>query len=122
MAQAQALTSYQVVDGMSLKAALSRAERRNKTREFVEAEAQVHFDVYLQVTQVIASLCEQRGYRMAVRFTSTPMTADDPQSIMQTVNEYVIFHQPRVDITQDVIQAIGGQSQMSNRPLESDNR
>ncbi|MGI9515688.1 MAG: OmpH family outer membrane protein [Pirellulaceae bacterium] len=97
-------------------------ERRNKTREFVEMEAKVHFETYLEVTQVIGNLCEQRGYRMALRFTSTQMDATDPASIMQTVNEYVIFHRPQVDITQDVIRTIAGQNQMSNRPAEAQNR
>ncbi len=97
-------------------------DRRNKTREFVETEAQLHFNTYLNVTEVIGSLCEQRGYRMALRFNSTQMSADDPASIMQTVNEYVIFHQPRVDITQDVIQTIASKSQMSSRPDQLQNR
>jgi Skp family chaperone for outer membrane proteins len=81
-------------------------DRRSKTRDFVQTEAQLHFDTYVQVTQLIAQLCEQRGYRMALRFDGSSTDSANPESIMQRVNEYVIFHQPGIDITAEIIRAL----------------
>ena len=83
-------------------------ERRNKTREFVKLEAKLHFDTYQQVTGAINSYCEEKGYRAALRFSNLDVDPSNPQSIMQRVNEYVVFHQPRIDITQAIITAVGG--------------
>lgn len=90
-------------------------ERRNKTREFVQAEAELHFDTYVQVTSQISSFCEQRGYRVAMRYSNLEVDPSNPQSIMQRVNEYVVFHQPRIDITEDIIRALGSAPQVGSR-------
>lgn len=99
-------------------------ERRNKTREFVQAEAKLHFDTYYQVTQAIGGFCEQRGYRIALRYSNLQMNeTSDPASIMQRVNEYVVFHRPQIDITQDIIRSLGGTTpQVGGRPAGSQNR
>ena len=67
----------------------------------------MHFDTYVKVTQLIADYCEQRGFRVALRFSNTEMDSTDPQSIMQRVNEYVVYHRPQNDITQEIIQFLG---------------
>ena len=104
-------------------AANLEVERRNKTREFVELEAKLHFETYVQVTQAISSFCEQRGYRVALRFSDLQIEPGNPQSIMQRVNDYVVFHQPRIDITQDIINSLGTSApQVGNRQGESQNR
>ncbi len=98
-------------------------ERRAKTREFVQFEAQLHFDTYVQVTQLISQLCEQRGYRCALRYDSLSTDANNPESIMQRVNEYVIFHQPQIDITAEIIKSLNASvPQTGNAPLSTQDR
>ena len=89
-------------------AANLEVERRNKTREFVELEAKLHFETYVQVTKAISAYCDQRGYRVALRFSDLQVDASNPQSIMQRVNDYVVFYQPRIDITKDIINSLSG--------------
>ncbi len=93
-------------------------ERRSKTREFIQAEAELHFDTYVEVTRLIASLCEERGYRMALRFDSRQTDPSNADSIMQRVNEYVIFQNPRIDITAEIVSRLGGGAapQVGSRP------
>ena len=98
-------------------------ERRNKTREFVQMEAKLHFETYVQVTQAINTFCEQRGYRAALRYSNIEVDPSNPQSIMQRVNEYVVFHQPRIDITQEIISAVGGTTPQTGKLSgQSENR
>lgn len=108
---------------LAQQAAALEVERKNKTRDFIQAEAQMHFDTYVQVTNAIASYCEQKGYRAAVRFNKTQPDRTNAASIMQRVNEYVVFHQPQIDITDSIIQMLGGSAtQTSERPASSQNR
>lgn len=100
----------QLESDLAQSSAQLEVERRTKTREFVQYEAQLHYDTYLQVTQVIASICEQRGYRLAMRIDGTAIDPSNPDSIMQHVNENVIFHSPMHNITQEVIQGIQAQA------------
>ncbi len=99
-------------------------ERRAKTREFVQAEAELHFDTYVEVTKLIANLCEQRGHRMALRFDSRQTDPSNPDSIMQRVNEYVIFQNPRIDITTEIIASLnnGQAPQVGTRPGTTEGR
>ena len=89
-------------------------ERRAKTREFVQLEARLHFDTYVEISRLIAQLCEQNGFRLAMRFDSTPMTLDDPQSIPQRINGSIVYFQPQKDITDSVIRMVNqaGQAQV----------
>ena len=113
----------QLETALAQKAATLEVERKNKTREFIQAEAQLHFDTYVQVTNAIASFCEQRGFRAAVRVNSSQIDSSNPASIMQRVNEYVVFHQPQIDITPSIIQMLGGSAtQTSQVPAGSQSR
>ena len=108
---------------LATKSANLDVQRRNKTREFVQKEAKLHFDTYVQVTKAINDYCEQNGYRVALRFNNFEVDASNPQSIMQRVNEYVVFHQPRVDITQVIISSVGGAAiQTGNLENQNPNR
>ena len=99
-------------------------QRRAKTREFIQFEAELHFETYVEVSSAIANLCEQRGHRMALRFDSRQMDPSSADSIMQRVNEYVVFQNPRIDITAEIIASLnGGQApRTGNRPDTSQGR
>ena len=116
-------TDYKALETKLAEAsALMEVERRNKTREFVQAEAQLHFDTYVQVTQLISDYCEQRGFRVAMRFNALQMDPNAPQSIMQRVNEFVVFYNPQIDITQQIIGALGGAAAQVGQAPQSQNR
>lgn len=81
-------------------------ERRAKTRDFVQFEAKLHFDTYLEVTRAIAEVCEKRGYRLAIRYDGSKTDTTRPEAVMQRVNENVIFHMPQYDITGEIISSL----------------
>lgn len=108
---------------LATESATLDVQRRNKTREFVQLEAKLHFDTYVRVTTAINDYCEQNGYRVALRFNNFEVDPSNPQSIMQRVNEYVVFHQPRIDITQTIIAGVGGAAaQTGNLENQNPNR
>lgn len=77
--------------------------RRNKTREFVQREATLHFQTYVTATQIISQLCDERGISLVLQYSSIPMSVDNPETVMQRVNSDIVFHSSRKDITNDVI-------------------
>jgi Skp family chaperone for outer membrane proteins len=78
-------------------------DRRTKLRDLISREAKLHFDTYVEVTRQIAQVCEQQNLRLVLRYDSTPMTPDNPQSIMQRVNSEIVYCAPHRDITQQII-------------------
>ena len=129
-ARSEELNNYQVDSAehkqlenqLAESAAKLEVERKNKTREFVEMEARMHFDTYVQVTQLVTEYCDRTGYRAAFRFNSTPIDANDANSIMQGVNEYIVYFKPQIDITNEIIRSVSGggaNPQLGNRPAGS---
>ncbi len=110
-ARSEKLRDYQIgsAEYKQLEAELAQAsanldvERRAKTRDFVQFEAKLHFDTYVEVTRAIAETCEKRGYRLAIRYDGSKTDATRPEAIMQRVNENVIFHMPQYDITGEIV-------------------
>ena len=80
--------------------------KRAQLRRFAQAEAKMHFDTYVQVCQEIARFCAEQQVQLVLQYSSTDMKQDDPQSIMQRVNSKVVFHSPRNDITDAIIQRL----------------
>lgn len=79
-------------------------DRRAKLRELMTRESKLHFETYLQINQVIGQYCEQNNVPIVIRFSSEPMSIDDPESIMQGFNNSVVYYSPRYDITNQIIQ------------------
>jgi hypothetical protein len=72
----------------------------------MKTEAQLHYDTYREVSQIIGQYCEQNGIEMVVRYNSQEMNKNDPSSVMQRVNGSVVYFEPQDDITQATIQRI----------------
>ncbi len=113
----------QIETELAQASANMEVERRGKTREFIQAEARLHFETYVEVTRLIDSLCQQRGYQLALRFDSRATDAANPESIMQRVNEQVIFHSPQHDVTAEIIAMIEKQTpQVGSVPPATEGR
>lgn len=95
--------------GLAQQSAAMEVEQRDKMRALMVKEAQLHFDTYAEVNQIVGQLCEAQGIQLVLRYNSQEMDLKNPASVMQRVNGSVIYHNPGNDIT-DLI--IGRISQM----------
>ena len=43
-------------------------KRRNKTREFVQREANLHFQTYVAATQAVSNICDERGIALVLQY------------------------------------------------------
>jgi Skp family chaperone for outer membrane proteins len=85
-----------------------RLKMEHQRREFLEREARIYYDGYAQVYNVVSTLAQRNDIKLVLRFSSDSMKADDRNSVLQSVNRPVIF-QNRLDITNLVIKALGGE-------------
>ncbi len=79
-------------------------DRRAKLRELMQRESKLHFDTYVLINQFIGEYCDQNKVPIVIRFSSEQMSLDDPETIMQTFNNSVVYYAPRHDITDQIIQ------------------
>ena len=88
---------------LAQKSAAKEVEQRNKMRELMKQEAQLHFDTYNEIKDIIAVYAQQQGVRMVMRYNSQPIDPTVPASIMQRVNGSIVFHTNQKDITEEIV-------------------
>lgn len=81
-------------------------EQKDVMRKLMQREAKLHYDTYVEVTNFIADYSERQGIQLVLRYNSTGMEKNNPNSIMQQVNGSVVYHQNQRDITSIIIQQL----------------
>ncbi len=88
---------------LAQESAALEVEQRDQMRKLMQREAQLHFETYAEVNEMIGNYCEQREIQLVLRFNGQPMDPKVPGTIMQKVNGSIIYYQPEKDITQQII-------------------
>jgi Skp family chaperone for outer membrane proteins len=96
----------QAETSLAQESAAMEVEQRNKMRTLMQAEAQLHFDTYAEVNEIIAEYCDAQNIQLILRHNGEPMDPKNPNSIMQRVNGSIVFHTPQKDITPQIIATI----------------
>lgn len=81
---------------------------RAKLRDLMQRESTLHFNTYVKINELIGTYCTENQVPIVIRFSSEPMSLEDPESIMQTFNNSVVYFSPRYDITDAIIQRLNG--------------
>jgi Skp family chaperone for outer membrane proteins len=79
-----------------------QVEMQLKKKTFMEREAKQFYITYTEVTEAVAKFSDANGIRLVLRFNSTPMVRDDRASVLQGVNNDVVY-QRDLDITNIII-------------------
>jgi Skp family chaperone for outer membrane proteins len=100
---------------LAKESATMEVDQRSKMRDLLKQEAQLHFDTYVEISDVVSQYCQEFGIQLVLRFNREEMDPNNPTSIMQRVNGGVVFHSQSADITNAVIQRIAqGRRQAAN--------
>ena len=78
-----------------------------KKQAFLGDEAQLYFDSYERITEVVEQVADQRDIGVVFRYNSDPMNPADRASVLQGVNRAVI-HSNVPDLTKDVVSLLNG--------------
>lgn len=76
-----------------------------KQRDMMEREAKVYFNVYNEIAAAVASFAKDANISLVLRYNSDPINPDDRNSVLQGVNNSIIF-QDRLDITNHIIKRV----------------
>lgn len=106
---------------LAQKSAAKEVEQRNKMRDLMKMEAQLHFDTYNEIKAMIAEYAQKQGVRMVMRYNSQEIDPAVPASIMQKVNSSIVFHTNQKDITQEIVGQIA-RVYAANRGSETNRR
>jgi Skp family chaperone for outer membrane proteins len=79
-----------------------QVEMQLKKKTFMEREAKQFFNTYTEVTQAVAKFADANEIRLVLRFNSTPIDRDDRASVLQGVNNEVVYQQ-NLDVTGIII-------------------
>ena len=97
-------------------------EQRDKMRQLMEQEAQLHFNTYAEVNELIGQLAKAQEIQLVLRYNSQEMDPKNPASVMQRVNGSVVYHNANNDITNIIIDRIRQQKGTANAGATTNQR
>lgn len=109
-----------------LESEIARSQAKTQTdmalkrKDFLEQEARVYYDVYQQVKQEIKVFAESNRIGLVLRYSSEKIDPSNRQSVMQGVNQPIVYNQGGLDITQYIVERlhrrVGGQRTANASP------
>jgi Skp family chaperone for outer membrane proteins len=89
-------------------------EMQLKEREFMEQEAKLFYQTYMEVQQRVAEFADHNGISLVLRYNSEQIDPDDRASVLAGVNSPIVF-QRDLDITSFIIEAVNRYSATDQR-------
>jgi len=84
-----------------------KLETIRKRKELADAEAKIYFSNYQKIRAVVKQVSEYNGIDLVLRYNSEEMDLTKQDSVLRGVMKGVVYHAPKLDLTQMVIQALG---------------
>ena len=90
-------------DLLSLQAEIQKLQLV-KRREFMRNEAELYKDIYLEATEAVERYARYYDYTLILRFDRKGVaSAEDPQKIVEGLNQQVLYHRKRDDLTAPIL-------------------
>jgi Skp family chaperone for outer membrane proteins len=80
-----------------------QAKRDQAEREFALKQAESMATLYKEVQSMVAAVAKWRQLNYIVRVSNQPIMGTDPNSVLNAINNPVVFADPHNDITNDVV-------------------
>ncbi len=97
---------FQLEGQLEQRSTALKTKARQAETELLTKEAQAYYETYQKMQQVVASMAEQHGIVMVLRFDSEEIDPNNRADVIKGVNRAVVYHK-QLDITQEVIRAMG---------------
>jgi Skp family chaperone for outer membrane proteins len=86
-----------------------RLDMGRKQKERVEDEAKIYHNAYKRVEWEVQRFADRYGIDLVVRFNSEQMDPSKPESVLQGINRFVVFHRG-LNITDQIVASLNGGS------------
>jgi Skp family chaperone for outer membrane proteins len=77
-------------------------------KDFMDREAKVYLQVYTEIEQAVGQFARQHGIAVVHRIDGDPVDSTDRNRILGNITKPLVFHDPQVDITPDVLKMLNG--------------
>ena len=94
-----------IEEKIAKRAADGQVETQLKRKDFLEQEARIYYDVYMEIGAAVAQFAQRNGISLVVRFNSAPIEGADRNSVLEGVNRAVVY-QKNLNITDLVLQML----------------
>ena len=92
------------------------AGRENAEREFTQKEAETMATIYNEVATMARGVAQQRQMAFVVKYSDQPASGSEPNSVVAAMSRTILFADPSVDITGDVIKWLNYRYKASGGP------
>lgn len=89
-------------------------------RDFMEREAQVYYNTFLEVSNAVQYYAQQHSIGMVLRFNGDSVDPNNREDILRAINKPVVF-QNNVDITPDVLALLNRGGTPATGPVNTAN-
>jgi Skp family chaperone for outer membrane proteins len=79
------------------------AGRENAEREFTQKDAEMMATIYNEIAAMTRGVARSYGMTFVVKYSDTPASGSEPNSVIAAMGRTVLFADPNVDITPHVI-------------------
>jgi outer membrane protein len=92
------------------------AGRENAEREFTQKEAETMATIYNEIATMSKSVAKNRNMTFIVKYSDTPATGSEPNSVVAAMSRTILYSDPSVDITADVVRYLNYYYKQSGGP------
>jgi hypothetical protein len=95
-------------------------------KDFLEREAKVYYQTYLEVVGTVNDYAKRQGIGLVLRFNGEPIDPNRRDDVLREINKPVVM-QDNIDITGDILMLLnrdqlrmqqGGTQQQATRPTQ----
>jgi Skp family chaperone for outer membrane proteins len=91
-------------------------------KDFMDREAKVYLQVYNEIERAVSQFARDNGIAVVHRFDGDPVDATDRNRILGSITKPIVYYDPQIDITADVLRmlngaAVAGAASAQSRPL-----
>jgi len=73
---------------------------------FLRREARVYYDVYQEMAQEVEAYAKAHGITLVLRVHDNPVNVAKPDEVLKRINQPVIWHDQKRDITRTILQRL----------------
>lgn len=96
-----------------------QADMSLKRKDFLEQEAMAYYSAYQEVKQEIKEFAESNRIGLVLRFSSEVIDPSNRQSVMQGVNQPIVYNQAGLDITKYIMDRLHRKSAGAQRTAQT---
>jgi Skp family chaperone for outer membrane proteins len=102
-------TEYTALENKMVKLA-AELETDNKMfkNEINKKRAKMVHQVYLEVYDAVEKFCNHHKFTVVIRFSRADLSSNDPNRVNQLMNQIVVYHRTRDDLTEPVVKYLNG--------------